>query len=533
MLTRQLSTLLARPVAKVGVAITAFAIGYALINYKLMVARILYRWAAHDVNSALSNALAFAFQASLLLMLLVILRGYARMILLALVAISGLVNVAHTQILEANIDLPSMTWMLAESGQLLPAFIEFWPGFLIAALKVSSAAFLMHFAAKTLSEHFLRTLTLNRSKAYLFASWILLPATFLFGDLALAKVSNARGAEINAYGLAVRAYLQTHPARQTLSVSPSLPPLVKNIVWLVDESVSASHFQSVMQPQLAQTLAPIDFREASSFANCSSQSNAALRWGVNVEKITSNTDLRTTPSIWAYAHAAGYNTVMIDGQVSGAPQNYVWAPERKLIDQFFPAAAGIETDKQIANKVNSILRGEGRHFIYVVFRGAHYQYHGNYPATELSGDSSLVEKYRKAIEYSKRGVFQSLLEGVAEDVVVFYSSDHGQVLKEDTVPHCNTNPYTDEYSVPLLMFLPKQMVPNFQQPNSMSGRWSHSQIFPTSIVLMGYSAEHAQDSYDNVLPLPSKKITTFGKSLFPQTEGGTIDVRVARKYQSP
>ncbi len=526
---RSLESFLLRPGIRVFAAIATFSIGYALLNYKLLVARILYRWAANDISGAISNALAFALQAGLLVMLLIILRGPARIVLIALVAVSGLVNVTHAQILEANIDLASMTWMLAETNQLIPALIEFWPGFLKAAVKVGLAVVLIYFGGKLLAER-LTWLTVNRSR-YLLLGWILVLPAFLFSDLALSMVSGARGAEINAYGLAIRAYLQSHPARQVLSVTPDREPLVRNIVWLVDESVSAAHFQAAMQPQLTQNLAPIDFREATSFANCSSPSNAALRWGVNVDAISLKTDLRTTPTIWAYAHAAGYRTFMIDGQVSGAPQNYVWAPERQLIDQLTPAKAGIETDKQIANQVNSILKTEGRHFVYVVFRGAHYQYHSNYPAGELSSDSSLVEKYRKAIEYSKRGVFQSVLDGVEEDVAVFYTSDHGQVLRDGMVPHCNTIPYADEYSVPLVLFLPKRIATDFQPPSAVTRRWSHSQIFPTSLVLMGYPVMHAQDGYDNPLPNSSKKIVTFGKTLFPQSEGESIDVRVERKYQ--
>lgn len=527
----QFKRLLPRPAIRIIVAMLIFSIGYAFLNYKLLVARILYRWAAHDIGGALLNALGFALQAGLLAALLIIVQGPARLVILALVAISGLINVGHAQILGANIDLSSMTWMLAETRQLLPALVEFWPGFLKATMQISVAIALLHLGSKLLATEWGAHFSVKRSRTFLLLGWILLPATFVGVDQVLPVVRNARGAEINAYGLAIRAYLQSYPEREALGVTPAHPPFVRNIVWLIDESVSAAHFQAAMQPQLTQALAPIDFREASSFANCSSPSNAALRWGVNVAAISPNTDLRTTPTIWAYAHAAGYRTVMIDGQVSGAPQNYVWAPEQKQIDQLFPAAAGIETDKQIARQINSILKSEGRHFVYVVFRGAHYQYHSNYPTGEFPSDSSLVEKYRKAIEYSKRGVFQSVLDDVEDDVAVFYTSDHGQVLGEGMVPHCNTNPYADEYSVPLLLFLPKRMRADFQPSSTEVRRWSHSQIFPTSLVLMGYQVAHAQDGYDNPLPNPSKKIVTFGKSLFPQTEGDTADVRFERKYR--
>jgi hypothetical protein len=54
---------------------------------------------------------------------------------------------------------------------------------------------------------------------------------------------------------------------------------------------------------------------------------------------------------------------------------------------------------------------------------------------------------------------------------------------------------------------------------------SHSQIFPTTLYLMGFSSVYAEDRYDNLLPGPSKRLIRFGKKIFPVSSGGGIDVK--------
>jgi hypothetical protein len=331
-----------------------------------------------------------------------------------------------------------------------------------------------------------------------------------------------RGGEINAYGMVFDALTETFPPREAVSTAPQETPRGQKIVWLVDESVAASQFAELAPSLLAgipASVSTLNFGPAFSFANCSAQSNAALRWGVDVERVNEKTDLRTVPTIWAYAKTAGYRTTLIDGQVKGQPQNLLWAPEMALIDEIVPALSDIDTDRKIAADLNQRLRADGRQFIYVVLRGAHYQYESNYPQGELPSTGTLAERYRRAVQYSKDKVFATVLQNAVENgAAVFYTSDHGQIIKQGVIPHCNDRPYPEEYRVPLLLFVPKGVAADLGAP--APGPHHHSQIFPTTLWLMGYSRAFAEQSYDYMLDKQPKQLVKFGKAIVPRPDSG-------------
>lgn len=508
--------------------IVIFSASYAILNHKLLVAKVLYRWAANDHGGAIINLLTFSLQAAIFLLVATLIPKYLFFIVLLIASISGFVNSAHTQILNENIDLSHMAWMLTEYRQLVPAFIEFWPSFLVALLKTILAVTLL-----ILARHLIR----SGIDKYLFVKFeskpvsIALLTSFLAIGPFIQKFNSSHAAETNIYTLIIKSQFQTYPNRSPVSISPSHNSSINKIVWLIDESISHKYFKKAITAEKLNSLGAIDYGEASSFGNCSAQSNAALRWGVNVNSIDHNSDLTQTPTIWGYALKSGYKTVLIDGQVSGAPQNMIWPPERLLIEEFLPAKSDNLTDKKIAKSINEILLKDGKHFVYAVLKGAHYQYHSNYPEEELSRTSPLEAQYAKAIEYSKRDVFETLLKNVdREKIAIIYTSDHGQVLNNGLVPHCNTNPYSDEFSVPLIAFLPKTYERTLGPRESTNNSHSHSQIFPTTLILMGYHSEYAHENYDNSLALEPKRKITFGKNITTNIDSKIIDVRINQSY---
>jgi hypothetical protein len=201
-------------------------------------------------------------------------------------------------------------------------------------------------------------------------------------------------------------------------------------------------------------LSVVDFGEAASIANCSAASNALLRWGVARARVRDAAyDPRTSPTIWAYAKAAGYRTVLIDGQSRGELQNYIGTREFALIDEFVPASSGIDSDQRIAAKLNEILRRGGREFVYIVKRGVHFPYEMNYPRGELRADASRAEKYATAVSHASAGFFPAALRDTdASRTLLIYTSDHGQDLTTRST-HCNPDPRDVEYSVPLVAML--------------------------------------------------------------------------------
>ncbi|MGB4497264.1 MAG: sulfatase-like hydrolase/transferase, partial [Methylococcaceae bacterium] len=337
-------------------------------------------------------------------------------------------------------------------------------------------------------------------------------------------------AELNVYDMSIKALFVKYPARDKLEIKPITNSPINKIVWIIDESVAQRFFAKVMLPKL-KGIDYLDFNEVASMANCSSQSNAALRWGIDVDNINSKSDMRSSPTVWAYAKNAGYKTTLIDGQVKQAPQNLIWPPEMAMIDEFIPSQSDIYTDKKIAEKINEIINAPGKDFVYIVLRGVHFQYESHYPPELISNNSSLEEKYMTAIEFSKQNFFTTLLNTVErEHTVIVYTSDHGQVISPGMLPHCNTQPNYLEFSVPLLAFLPpkNELFQNIKS-NNFEGR-SHSQIFPTTLFFMGFSKEYIEKNYDNLLNKPTRQYVHFGKKITPNEESQNIEVYKSSEF---
>jgi glucan phosphoethanolaminetransferase (alkaline phosphatase superfamily) len=523
-------------VLHIGMGLLAFSCGYLLLNYTQFLYKIYYRYAAaHDAHNAFYNFIGFFIQGNLLLIACIFLPRKSLVLVLIFISFSSLVHLSYEQILGGYIDSDVMSWLLSEARQATNAMSEFLPKIGIAIAKVCAIVCLFIFSRKlirpraTAQHPFLEP---SRHTSGLVALGSAL--TFMVVPGEMLRLANApQGNETSAYTLASRVFLSAEPQRIAVEGSPLVgKQLAKKIVWLIDESISAQGFAMALAGSV-DIHRPIDFGEVASMGNCSASSNAALRWGVNVTLVDTHTDLRKAPTIWAYAKQAGYQTTLIDGQVSGAPQNMVWKPERALIDDFIPAKGGIDADHVIAEKVNIMLKRPGSDFIYVVLRGAHYAYESNYPKNFLTNDGTIFQKYLGAIKYSKKGFFDALFLDVDRNqVAAIYTSDHGQHIEEGKVPHCTLKPSADEYSVPLLAFLPEQAKGQLKvemDTTALAGR-SHSQIFPTSLWLMGYEKQYAEDNFDALLNKPTNRYVWFGRTFTPNSDTGLIELHTSDKF---
>ena len=236
-----------------------------------------------------------------------------------------------------------------------------------------------------------------------------------------------------------------------------------------------------------------------------------------------------TPSIWGYARKAGYRTMMIDGQTHGAPQNFLLPPERALIDQVVSAANGMNTDVQIADRLNRQLKSPERTFTYVVLRGVHFQYKDHFPAGMISANSPEIVQYRTALGYSKGRFFDRLLQGVDRaEVAIVYHSDHGQNLIPGKLPHCSPQRVPTEFQIPLLAFVPD--AERARLAAAPPGGHSASQVFATLLEWMGYDASAAQGRYDNDLTKPPLRYVRFGRDAFPIEKGDKADVSFWPKF---
>ncbi len=504
----------------------AFSGAYALINQLPLTQSILYRAAAFDYFNAGLAALSFAIQALILFIVTVIVSKRWFVVTVALVTLSAGVNMVYGQIIGDTLDLQKTGWLLTEARQAKDAAAEF-----AAPLALGIGKLLFVITLLIGARHLLNPLVrqqfggkLSERKSTIAVMAFLAAPSLLWPWLSLHPL----GAERNIYSYAAAIFsADPAPERATVSVIPAPDSKIRKIIWLVDESVSYQAFDRIISPQLVDRLA-IDFGETASMGHCSTPSNVALRSGVAVRSIDSATDLRHTASIWGYAAKAGYTTIMIDGQVSGPPQNLLLQPERALINRYESAADGIKTDLKIARSLNKDLKTDGKQFVYAILRGVHFQYRDHYPAGTLAEGSSTQAQYEAAITYSKAGFFEALLDGVdRSEVAIFYTSDHGQNIVDGVTPHCSGSPVPEEFAVPLVAFLPPDMQANYQ---TGSGGRSHSQLFPTTLALMGYDGAYASNRYDNILTAPTARYVWFGRGVVPVKKGGAIDVKSAEHF---
>jgi hypothetical protein len=498
-----------------------FAFGFAVANRFQLVNGVLYRWAANDMSSAASNFLFLAFQAAVLLAATMLLgrKLFAAAMMLAFASI--LVNLGYGQTTHAPIDIGTLTWMTAESRQAGNVAGQFAAPLLFAGIQ-ALAAVAAFVAARILLRHAVRPPS-PRVAASLGLVLLLAP------NFAAPLGVPANAAERNLYTLGIElAEADAPPPRAAVDLGPRREGSPRHILWLVDESVAYGEFERLIAPRLS-AYGPVDFGMAASLANCSAPSNLALRSGVEVRDAGPQLDLRRTPSIWGYARKAGYRTTLIDGQTTGAPQNFLLPPERALIDNVKSAANGIDTDYTIAGDLNRQLHAPERTFTYVVLRGVHFQYKDHFPAGLIPADSPEIVQYRTALGYSKGRFFDRLLAGVdRSQVAVVYQSDHGQNLTPGKLPHCSPEGVPAEFQIPLLAFVPDAWRARYAAAPHVGH--SASQVFPTLLEWMGYDAMAAQQRYDNDLTGEPLRYVRFGRDAFPINKGDKADVTIWPKF---
>lgn len=501
--------------------VAAFALGFAVANRFQLTHGVLYRLAANDYANAAATFLSLAVQAAALLVAIVLLTRRLFVAAMVLGFVSIAVNLGYGQTVRDVIDAGKLAWMAGEARQAGNAAGEFALPLVGAGLQTAGAIAL--FVAARAALRWSDRSWSHRAAPFIGAACLLVPSVLApLGPVALS-------AERNIYSLAIEvASAKPPPARAEVELRPDTAGSPRHIVWLVDESVAYRQFQELLAPRLAAH-DPVDFGMAASLSHCSAPSNLALRSGVEVRKAGPHMDLRTTPSIWAYARKAGYRTVLVDGQTRGAPQNLLLAPELALIDDVRAAAGSYETDLAIAGMLNRQLRGGARTFTYVVLRGVHFQYRDHYPPGTVPAGSSVLRQYQAALAYSKTRFFDRLLAGVDRDeVAIVYTSDHGQHIAEGVLPHCSRTPAPEEFHVPLLAFLPQQLARRY--PAAGATRHAASQIFPATLIWMGYDAQAVQGRYDHDLSRPPVRYVWFDRNVVPLGSGDPIGVTLASSF---
>ncbi len=322
--------------------------------------------------------------------------------------------------------------------------------------------------------------------------------------------------------------------RDELLTYPNGNQAYDNILWIVDESVGGQYlsingYKKDTTPYLNSIRSSyLNMGIASSTANCSAMSNIMLMSGIQLAQLPDK-EYRSlkTPSIFQFARNAGYMTHYISGQSSKDKlQNHMTAFDKADIDNFYQPSAeynqrDIPEENVIEHTYEALLRSK-KNFIYIVKRGAHFHWEENgYPASKkifkptLEVADSLVQKnrekalnsYANSIRYNVDEFFKEFFDRTgllnSKRTLIFYTSDHGQSILENgkTSTHCDSkNPEHTQGIVPFIIFKWEgdELFKGIEKSNFT---YSHYQIFPTTVRLMGYAR------YDNGEDIFSEKNT--------------------------
>lgn len=455
-------------------------------------------------------------------------------------AISILGYLTFLQIMGYPPTLGDAKILWIETGQAMAAFMFYWSE-LILPLILS----LLFFVAFVLPVRPLKPI-----KTYLALLPVmtlpLLPLIMISGILVLK--GGGAGVGIPGGMFALSSYSasivyevskQSNIKREAVPYPLPQASVIKNIILVVDESISSDFISldpdTTITPILANNRDIIaDFGQASSGHNCSSFSNAILRWGINPTSLLS---VEKLPTIWQYAKAAGFTTTYIDAQKHpGTYGNLMGLRETKAIDNIIQFNSPqierdinyISNDFKAAKMAIKITSETKSNFIYINKLGAHFPYEGKYPADfsehkphmslfEPLGNTTrekLINSYKNAISWNTDGFFKPLTNsGRLQNTVVIYTSDHGQnLLDQGTATHCNRNsasPY--QALVPLLIMTRDKTLLDIFKKASITNKnaASHFNIFPTVLTLMGYPTKPVEQDYTKTLFSPIQRLGRF------------------------
>ncbi|MEO9598913.1 sulfatase-like hydrolase/transferase [Parasphingorhabdus sp.] len=341
-------------------------------------------------------------------------------------------------------------------------------------------------------------------------------------------------------------------ARQPVTLKPSGAQRTSDIVLIIDESIagayldinSAAGVYSGLMPEEGEAgegeagpKPPIhNFGLATSVTHCSVGTNVVMRYGGTRDNYRET--IRSGPSIWAYAKAAGLATVYIDAQrTHGRYQNQMDAAERKLIDRWdqFDDVPVLDRDHAVATRLAGYLGDEQPQLILINKIGGHFPVSDKFPLSHaryqpmlkrgkfanvadtatpdgLDGSASnwrlYRNSYRNTVLWNVGGFFDRLFSeetaaGNLGDATILYTSDHGQSFHErgdrGEATHCTPDPQIEEGVVPLVVI-------GNSGDAAQTRRWaeaaaagkdklSHYRIFPTMLSLMGYAPQDIAPLY--------------------------------------
>ncbi|MBJ9976487.1 sulfatase-like hydrolase/transferase [Pseudomonas sp. S75] len=473
--------------------------------------------------------------------------GWLRWPLALAFAVGGLFFDAYLRITDSYLTYSAFVSMVYAGGFVHEAFQQYHQAIMLAAAS----------ATLPLVGIGLRPGPAPRMPGWLPLAAPLLGLALLVGMLFVRAGEGARGLPVMYTPLAYlslfgyEALQDRVGPREPVKLTQSAAPLARDIVLVIDESISGNYLDlNTPAGVTSQLLLPhpgvdvVNFGYAASVANCSADTNVTLRYGGTREDYQRMNS--TLPSIWQYAKRAGLGTVYLDAQRTGGNlQNLMTETEKQDIDHFiqFNASAVVDRDMAALQRLVELL-GDGQPQLIVINKlGAHFPVHDKYPDAFMTYRPALPRgrfqdvadtgsregfdgsvqawtlyrnAYRNTLAWNVGEFFRRLFaEADLSQAVVIYTSDHGQDLHErgnaGLNTHCDSDPVMEEGLVPLVVIQGQGVKGLDWQAHLAQNRnaSSHYNIFPTLLKLMGYDSTQVAALYGPALDQPTQDPFTF------------------------
>lgn len=477
-------------------ALALICTAYLTLNHRL-VSELLYVFGEQSMHRVRFLAILLIVSGSLFIWMLLTVRTSLWTVLLLFFFASTLAGFAYFRITGIPLESDVAEWLWSERSQLTNALEEFFAPFLQSAA-ITAALFSFVIAAALVARR--NRPTLKHGLLIKFGKWAESVGLLLFvsWNSVLFNVDlPSSPVETGSFLAFVAAWTAVEPDSEPVTLTAYSSP-IERIVLVVDESVRADYYDALLKPEVIAA-GGIDFGRAMSIAPCSAASNALLRWGINPRDTASLArDPRRNPQLWGYGKAADYQTFLFDGQSRGTPSNFLGAKERSKLTLLASLEDGIDTDRKLASMVNLKIRGPERSLSYIVKRGTHFPYSSNYPSGTLPKGASLEATYKEAILYPNQQFIARLTEGLdMSRTLIIYTSDHGQRLRRPGLSHCNSQPDSEEYAIPIALITGNKAwrAALLQAASQNRDKASQYQIFSTVLIAMGYDKEEVERRY--------------------------------------
>jgi glucan phosphoethanolaminetransferase (alkaline phosphatase superfamily) len=310
--------------------------------------------------------------------------------------------------------------------------------------------------------------------------------------------------------------VRAHPGPRSPAPVPSIPPsgARRSVLFVVTESVRAADACSVPSPDCTTTpftnaLLPDRFGFSQMRAlDSTTAASLAVLWS-GLAPTASREALHTSPLLWEYAHAAGFETAYWTSQnmffansgtwlegvplgrwvsatdLEAAPTYETGADDGKLIDVALRDLGALRTP------FAAVVHLSNTHFPYVI-DGADAPFQPQSGAFGAGDAEKVHNRYRDAI-HRQDALVARLVRGVREapggaGVVLVFVSDHGEQIRERGAIGHTWGVYDEEVRVPFWIDAPPGALSAEQEATLRGLRdapLTQLDVLPTLLDLMG------------------------------------------------